>query len=74
LSSRSPPPQAGDSWILRSSRAVTWTFREIPDGTPVIGEEGLDEFRETKHVHLDYKQELKSYWYPYKKYNRLSSA
>src|SRR5262249_11838166 len=34
-----------------------------------LGEEGLDEFRETKHVHLDYKQEIKPYWYPYSKYN-----
>ena len=38
-----------------------------------LGEEGLDEFRETKHVHLDYKQELKPYWYPYSKYNKLTS-
>jgi betaine-aldehyde dehydrogenase len=37
-----------------------------------LGEEGLDEFRETKHVHLDYKQEIKPYWYPYARYNRLS--
>jgi betaine-aldehyde dehydrogenase len=36
-----------------------------------LGEEGLDEFRETKHVHLDYKQEIKRYWYPYSKYNGL---
>jgi acyl-CoA reductase-like NAD-dependent aldehyde dehydrogenase len=34
-----------------------------------LGEEGLDEFRETKHVHLDYKQEIKPYWYN-KDYNR----
>jgi len=34
-----------------------------------LGEEGLDEFRETKHVHLDYKQEIKPYWFPYSKYN-----
>ncbi len=34
-----------------------------------LGEEGLDEFRETKHVHLDYKQEIKPYWYPYSRYN-----
>jgi betaine-aldehyde dehydrogenase len=39
-----------------------------------LGEEGLDEFRETKHVHLDYKQEIKPYWYPYAKYNKLSSG
>jgi acyl-CoA reductase-like NAD-dependent aldehyde dehydrogenase len=37
-----------------------------------LGEEGLDEFRETKHVHLDYKQEIKPYWYPYAKYNGVS--
>ena len=38
-----------------------------------LGEEGLDEFRETKHVHLDYKQEIKPYWYPYSKYNGVDS-
>jgi betaine-aldehyde dehydrogenase len=31
-----------------------------------LGEEGLDAFREPKHVHLDYVMERKSYWYPYK--------
>jgi betaine-aldehyde dehydrogenase len=30
-----------------------------------LGEEGLDAFRETKHVHLDYVPEKKGYWYPY---------
>lgn len=39
-----------------------------------LGEEGLDEFRETKHIHLDYRQEIKPYWYPYRRYNRLSGA
>ena len=31
-----------------------------------LGEEGLDAFRETKHVHLDYVPEKKSYWFPYR--------
>lgn len=31
-----------------------------------LGEEGLDAFRETKHVHLDYLPEKKSYWFPNK--------
>jgi acyl-CoA reductase-like NAD-dependent aldehyde dehydrogenase len=31
-----------------------------------LGEEGLDAFRETKHVHLDYAAEAKGYWFPYK--------
>ncbi len=30
-----------------------------------LGEEGLNAFRETKHVHIDYIQERKSYWFPY---------
>jgi betaine-aldehyde dehydrogenase len=29
-----------------------------------LGEEGLDAFRETKHVHLDFIPERKSYWFP----------
>lgn len=30
-----------------------------------LGEEGLDAFREPKHVHIDYKMERKPYWHPY---------
>ena len=30
-----------------------------------LGEEGLDEFRETKHVHWDFEGALKPWWYPY---------
>ncbi len=32
-----------------------------------LGEEGLDEFRETKHVHWDFEGAAKSWWYPYGK-------
>ncbi|HVY62570.1 MAG TPA: aldehyde dehydrogenase family protein [Planctomycetota bacterium] len=31
-----------------------------------LGEEGLDAFREPKHVHIDYIMEQKAYWFPYK--------
>ena len=31
-----------------------------------LGEEGLDAYRETKHVHLDYVPEKKAYWFPYR--------
>ena len=31
-----------------------------------LGEEGLDAFREPKHVHLDYVMEKKYYWFPYR--------
>jgi betaine-aldehyde dehydrogenase len=30
-----------------------------------LGEEGLDAFRETKHVHLDFVPQRKGYWFPY---------
>jgi betaine-aldehyde dehydrogenase len=31
-----------------------------------LGAEGLDAFREPKHVHLDYVMERKPWWYPYR--------
>lgn len=31
-----------------------------------LGEEGLDAFREPKHVHIDYLMEKKGYWFPYR--------
>jgi betaine-aldehyde dehydrogenase len=39
-----------------------------------LGEEGLDAFREPKHVHIDYVQELKSYWFPYARRNQVETA
>ena len=33
-----------------------------------LGEEGLDEFRETKHVHRDFEGGKKPWWYSYGKY------
>ncbi len=30
-----------------------------------LGEEGLDAFRDVKHVHIDYIPEKKGYWFPY---------
>jgi hypothetical protein len=38
-----------------------------------LGEEGLDEFRETKHVHWDFAMEPKLWWYPYERYNQERS-
>lgn len=36
-----------------------------------LGEEGLEEFRVTKHVHWDFAMEPKPWWYPYQEYNRM---
>ena len=63
---------AGTFWIndpLTDNEAGPFGGMRQTGHSRELGEEGLDEFRETKHVHLDYKQEIKPYWYPYRKYN-----
>lgn len=66
---------AGTFWIndpLSDNDAAPFGGMRQTGHSRELGEEGLDEFRETKHVHLDYKQEIKPYWYPYSKYNKNS--
>lgn len=66
---------AGTFWIndpLTDNEAAPFGGMRQTGHSRELGEEGLDEFRETKHVHLDYKQEIKPYWYPYAEYNRKS--
>jgi acyl-CoA reductase-like NAD-dependent aldehyde dehydrogenase len=65
--------KAGTFWIndpLTDNDAGPFGGMRQTGHSRELGEEGLDEFRETKHVHLDYKQEIKPYWYPYSKYNK----
>lgn len=64
---------AGTFWIndpLSDNDAAPFGGMRQTGHSRELGEEGLDEFRETKHVHLDYKQQIKPYWYPYEQYNR----
>jgi acyl-CoA reductase-like NAD-dependent aldehyde dehydrogenase len=66
---------AGTFWIndpLTDNDAAPFGGMRQTGHSRELGEEGLDEFRETKHVHLDYHQEIKPYWYPYAKYNKLT--
>jgi hypothetical protein len=42
-------------------------------GKPFCENRDEVEWTAAKHVHLDYKQELKPYWYPYSKYNGSSA-
>lgn len=65
---------AGTFWIndpLTDNEAGPFGGMKKTGHSRELGVEGLDEFRETKHVHLDWKQEVKPYWYPYEKYNKL---
>lgn len=64
---------AGTFWIndpLTDNEAGPFGGMKKTGHSRELGTEGLDEFRETKHVHLDWKQEVKPYWYPYERYNR----
>ena len=65
---------AGTFWIndpLTDNEAGPFGGMKKTGHSRELGVEGLDEFRETKHVHLDWKQEVKPYWYPYERYNKL---
>ncbi|MBM3123933.1 MAG: aldehyde dehydrogenase [Chloroflexi bacterium] len=60
--------KAGTIWIndpLTDNYAGPFGGMKYSGGARELGVEGLDEFRETKHVHWDFNLEDKSYWYPY---------
>ena len=52
------------SWLTDNDAAPFGGMRKSGMGRE-LGEEGLDAFRETKHVHMDFVPERKSYWFPY---------
>ncbi len=59
---------AGTFWIndpLTDNDAGPFGGMRLSGMGRELGIEGLDAFREPKHVHLDYRIEAKSYWYPY---------
>jgi len=60
--------KAGTIWIndpLTDNYAGPFGGMKYSGGARELGEEGLEEFRETKHVHWDFNMEVKTYWYPY---------
>ena len=60
--------KAGTIWIndpLTDHYAGPFGGMKYSGGARELGEEGLDQFRETKHVHWDFNLEDKLYWYPY---------
>lgn len=60
--------KAGTVWIndpLTDNYAGPFGGMKYSGGARELGQEGLDEFRETKHVHWDFSAQKKSWWYPY---------
>jgi betaine-aldehyde dehydrogenase len=62
--------KAGSFWIndpLADNNAAPFGGMRHSGIGRELGAEGLDAFREPKHVHLDYIQETKPDWFPYAK-------
>jgi betaine-aldehyde dehydrogenase len=60
--------KAGTCWVndpLTDNDAGPFGGMKFSGGARELGEEGLAEFQEVKHVHWDMAMERKSWWYPY---------
>ncbi len=60
--------KAGTIWIndpLTDNYAGPFGGMKLTGGGRELGEEGLLSFMETKHVHWDFSDEPKDWWYPY---------
>lgn len=69
--------KAGTIWIndpLTDNDAGPFGGMKMSGGSRELGEEGLEEFQETKHIHWDFSMEEKVWWYPYTRYGEVWSA
>lgn len=60
--------QAGTIWIndpLTDNYAGPFGGMRMSGGCRELGQEGLEEFRATKHVHWDFQAGVKDFWFPY---------
>ncbi|HEY9681235.1 MAG TPA: aldehyde dehydrogenase family protein [Oculatellaceae cyanobacterium] len=60
--------KAGTVWIndpLTDNYAGPFGGMKMSGGARELGAEGLEQFRETKHVHWEFATQPKSWWYPY---------
>ncbi len=62
--------KAGTIWIndpLTDNFAGPFGGMKMTGGGRELGQEGIDEFYEVKHVHWDVEGKIKDYWFPYGK-------
>jgi acyl-CoA reductase-like NAD-dependent aldehyde dehydrogenase len=60
--------KAGTFWVndpLTDNHAAPFGGMKMSGLGRELGREGIDEFCEIKHVHINYKVENKGYWFPY---------
>jgi acyl-CoA reductase-like NAD-dependent aldehyde dehydrogenase len=68
--------EAGTVWfndpLTDNDAAPFGGFKSSGNGRE-LGVEGLDDFRQAKHVHIDTKMDAKAWWYPYAEYVRYQA-
>ncbi|HWL66592.1 MAG TPA: aldehyde dehydrogenase family protein [Actinomycetota bacterium] len=65
--------EAGTVWFndpLTDNEAAPFGGMKSSGGGRELGVEGLEDFRQAKHIHIDTKMDMKSWWYPYSEYVR----
>jgi betaine-aldehyde dehydrogenase len=63
--------EVGTVWVndpLTDNEAAPFGGMKSSGGARELGPEGLEEFRQAKHVHIDTKMDAKAWWYPYAEY------
>ncbi|HEU4480636.1 MAG TPA: aldehyde dehydrogenase family protein [Actinomycetota bacterium] len=68
--------EAGTVWFndpLTDNEAAPFGGMKASGNGRELGPEGLDDFRQSKHVHIDTKMDAKAWWYPYSEYVRYQA-
>jgi acyl-CoA reductase-like NAD-dependent aldehyde dehydrogenase len=67
---------AGTVWFndpLTDNEAAPFGGMKSSGNGRELGPEGLEDFRQAKHVHIDSKMDAKYWWYPYSEYVKLQA-